>query len=285
MRQFTTTVLSDLTISAEWIREIKETTGRNVLFHIYSGNLNKKSILNIMNQLRYSFPDAKIVGTESGGEIKDGKMMTIGTLISCIVFDTTDIEVVIYDDLAGNERKIGTLLKTDIDARLSEDIKAVELLLPGALMDTLHMYEELEKCDQSVCIFGGYAGNHDADLDNAFVFVDGEIKDNAVIAVMYKGKDFHVNTSKSAGWQKLGVPFKITKADGNILHEINETPAAEIYKRYLNIDTDDLIRIKQLRFIFHRDTSSAQCFNKFCGAGDRKKTQRNGSGHENNDDF
>ena len=108
-----------------------------------------------MQQLHIYFPNANIVGTESGGEIKEGRMSPSGTVVSCLVFDSTDIEVHIYDDLARNEKSVGRMIRKDIDARVPENIKAVELLLPGAFMDTLHMYEELQKCDRSVCIFGG----------------------------------------------------------------------------------------------------------------------------------
>ena len=239
MKQYVTDLFSQKEISKTWIDKIKKENYKNILFHIYSGNLDRTAIINVMQQLHIYFPNANIVGTESGGEIKEGRMSPSGTVVSCLVFDSTDIEVHIYDDLARNEKSVGRMIRKDIDARVPENIKAVELLLPGAFMDTLHMYEELQKCDRSVCIFGGYAGNHDADLQNAFVFVNGKIKDNAVIAIMYKGENFHINAKKSAGWQKLGVPFKITKAEGNVLHEINDIPATEIYKRYLNIETDD----------------------------------------------
>ena len=239
MKQFIVVQQPGTSLQEEWISKIEKEKCHSMLFHIYCGGSDCNYVVDLMRDLRSHFPEANIVGTQYGGEICEGRMIGSGILISCFTFEKTDVEVHVYDNLAGNEQEIGRILREDIDARITDHIKSVELLLPGALVDTLHMYAELQKCDESVCIFGGYAGNHNADLENAFVFINGVIKDNAVIAIMYKGKDFHIDASKSAGWQRLGMPFKITKADGNILCEINDTPAAKVYKRYLNIDPDE----------------------------------------------
>ena len=165
--------------------------------------------------------------------------MEKGILVSCLAFECTEIQVSICDGLAGKERTIGSRIREELDSKLAADLKAAELLLPGALLNTLEMYEELKHCDPSITIFGGYAGNHDADLANAFVMADGKIYPNACIVIQYLGKDFHIDATKSAGWEKLGMPFKITSAEGNLLKEINGIPAAEIYRRYLNIAVDE----------------------------------------------
>ena len=227
-------------VDASWLNEIKDSlNGGKALFHIYTGISDREIFIALMKTLREAFPSCNVVGTESGGEIREGSLMDKGILISCLVFERTEISIRIYDGLAGQERMIGSRIREEIDGEVSHDLKAVELLLPGALLNTLDMYEELKHCDPSVVIFGGYAGNHDADLANAFVMADGKTYTNACVAVFYYGKDFRIDAAKSAGWEKLGMPFKITSAEGNLLREINGIPAADIYQRYLNITVDD----------------------------------------------
>lgn len=41
---------------------------------------------------------------------------------------------------------------------------------------------------------------------------------------------------KTVGWEALGFPFKVTKAAGNHLIELNGRPAAEVYEKFLQID-------------------------------------------------
>lgn len=239
MRQFITALKPGGLIDEEWLNAVAKEPARSVLFHFYSGDSDKNALSFAMHTLRQRFPSSAVVGTESGGEIKEGSLMERGTIISAITLEKTDIRVTIYDQLSGNERAIGAKLRRQLDEEMNDSLKAAELLLPGALLNTLELYEELRLCDPSIYIFGGYAGNHDADLENAFVMSDGIFYDGALIVITYCGEDFHIDIAKSAGWQRLGMPFKITRAEGNLLKEINNIPAAEVYKRYLNIDIDE----------------------------------------------
>ena len=239
MRHFITRT-ENASLEASFISSVHELgTDQKLLFHIYTGISDQPMLIQLMEFLASEFPGCHVVGTESGGEIKEGSLMEKGILVSCLAFECTEIQVSIYDGLSGKERTIGSRIREELDSKLSADLKAAELLLPGALLNTLEMYEELKHCDPSITIFGGYAGNHDADLANAFVMADGKIYPNACIVIQYLGKDFHIDAAKSAGWEKLGMPFKITSAEGNLLKEINGIPAAEIYRRYLNIAVDE----------------------------------------------
>ena len=240
MKQYITEIRAG-NVDAEWLSCIRDGMkhAKTLLFHIYTGHSDKNALSQVMRQLMEAFPDCHIVGTESGGEIREGLLMERGILLSAFLFESTAIRVDIIDDIAGNERNVGSEICRRLNQLVEEDLKAAEILLPGAFLNTLELYDELKRCDRSVVIFGGYAGNHDADLANAFVMADGVFYGNAVLVISYCGKDFFINAKKSAGWEKLGMPFRITKAKGNLLEEIDGIPAAAVYKRYLNIDVDD----------------------------------------------
>ena len=237
MKQFITKY--EKQINKKWIEEIKTEKGKEILFHIYSGISDKILLKSIMQTLLNEFPESNIVGTESGGEILNGILSEPAIIISCLVFTCSEIKIQVIENIAGNERNIGKELRRTFNRTLAEDLKACELLLPGATLNTMEMFDELRLCDPDIAIFGGYAGNHNVDLKNTFVMHNAEFYKDTVIAIMYCGKDFHINIAKSAGWQQLGLPFKITKANGHILNEINDLPATDIYKRYLNIDVDE----------------------------------------------
>lgn len=73
----------------------------------------------------------------------------------------------------------------------------------------------------------------------AFVFSNRYgFSDEAMVCVLYGGEDFYVETAKVSGWKPLGKSFPVTKAEGNVLWELDGKPAFEAYSKYLNIQND-----------------------------------------------
>lgn len=210
-----------------------------LLLHVYSGFPDRVSVEKLIDLLKVDFPGALIVGISTGGEIFEGHVPQQGAVITGMLFESTRLRVALFRNAFGHERKVGKEIRELLDEQASHELKAAELLLPGALMNTSEMYDELSKCDRRIRMFGGYAGDHDADLSKAFVLTEEGVFEDAVLVILYSGVNFHINVSKSAGWQTLGVPMKVTKARGNLLQEINNIPAAEIYEKYLSIERDE----------------------------------------------
>ena len=206
---------------------------RTIVFHLYSGSTDKEILVQIAQAVRSQFPDSVIAGTLSAGEIKDGKLMDTGILISALLFKETDVHLQRYADAKGHEKEIGKMIR-EYSMSLP-DIKAVELVMPGSELDTFAMYEELGKAREDIQYFGGYSGGHELTCPLHFVFNDEGIFEDHVLALFYAGPSFYIDTAKSVGWQTLGRPFKITKADGNRLIEIEGAPAVEVYEKYLRI--------------------------------------------------
>lgn len=58
--------------------------------------------------------------------------------------------------------------------------------------------------------------------------------------VTYSGEELHISVDRSVGWQTLGViPFKVTKADEKRLIAVDGRPAAELYRKYMQIEADE----------------------------------------------
>ncbi|MBR1815102.1 MAG: GGDEF domain-containing protein [Lachnospiraceae bacterium] len=218
-------------------KEFTEGSYKKILFHVYSGILDEKLVLDITKKINSAFDTDMIVGSISAGEIKEGRLMDRGVLISAMLFESADIQVLRFEKSIGNEREIGKNICELIDG--IEDIKAAELMLPGTNLNTRVLFEELSKCNPDVQIFGGYAGGHAMETNEHYVFDHNGLYDQMVFVVTYAGADFHISIDKSVGWQTLGMPFKVTKADDNRLIEVNHRPAVELYEKYMQIEADD----------------------------------------------
>ena len=137
-------------------------------------------------------------------------------------------------DVRGREAEVGVEVRAYLDA--IPELKGAELLFPGTETDTQQMFAEISRCRGDIAIFGGYPGGHKLNTQEHFIFdADGAMYD-AMLVITYAGKDLHLDVDKSIGWNTLGMPFKVTKAEGKHLIELDGRPAAEVYEKFIQID-------------------------------------------------
>ena len=207
---------------------------RHLLLHIYSGMEAVEFTEYMAKILCVILPEATIVGTTSAGEILDGHVIEKGVMISAAFFESTNVNLLRFDNVRGNEKEVGQQIREKLDS--IPDIKAAELVLPGTEIETKALYDEIDKCSKDIKMFGGYSGGHAMNSPVHYVFDAKGIMYDAVLVTSFAGKDFYIDIDKVIGWEPLGVPFIVTKADGHRLVELNNRPASEIYERFLQID-------------------------------------------------
>ncbi len=80
-------------------------------------------------------------------------------------------------------------------------------------------------------IFGGMAGD-DMKMKESYTFSNEKVSSNSVTVLILDNDKIAVEGMALSGWQPIGLENKITKANNNIIHEINEEPALDVVKRY-----------------------------------------------------
>jgi hypothetical protein len=91
-------------------------------------------------------------------------------------------------------------------------------------------------------VFGGLAGD-DEIFKETLAFTSGEYTHNGVGVLVVDRDRIELSGMATSGWIGIGSEKKITKASGNVVYTIDNEPALEVYKKYLNITDDDLPRI------------------------------------------
>jgi hypothetical protein len=81
-------------------------------------------------------------------------------------------------------------------------------------------------------ITGGLAGDGD-DFARTWVLADGRPRTDHVTAVGLAGPRLRTGHGSWGGWDGFGPERRITRAEGNLLYELDGQPALELYKRYL----------------------------------------------------
>lgn len=98
-------------------------------------------------------------------------------------------------------------------------------------------------------MFGGTACSKDLMSTNSCVFSStGGFNPHGLVVVLYGGDEFYVESIKISGWKQIGRNFRVTKAKGNVVYELDGIPAYDVYYKYLNIENDENFFVNALEF-------------------------------------
>jgi hypothetical protein len=96
-----------------------------------------------------------------------------------------------------------------------------------------------EAAGEDATLFGGLAAS-DFKVMETFVFSNGKISENGLLALILNEEKISVKGYATGGSQPIGIYHTITKSDGNIVHTIDEQPALDLVLRYCGIGNDEL---------------------------------------------
>lgn len=223
------------------IKEIYNYTGRfkykSILFHLYSILFNDEEIKRVQEEILEVYPDARICGTSSNGDICDGHLAEFGMVMAVSIFESTDTTVHLFECKLGQESEVGRTICKTIDDTPS--VKAAEILITLKTISSSMVLKEAEKCREDVRIFGGGSAALNIEDTDTRAFNKTNIVHSGVILITYQGSDLHVDISHAIGWKPLGKNLKVTKIQGKTLYELDGKPAGDIYRRYLDIQFDE----------------------------------------------
>ncbi len=87
--------------------------------------------------------------------------------------------------------------------------------------------------------FGAVAGD-DGQFKQTYVFSNKKICPKGVLSLAIDRDKIEILMACGLGWQGIGIHCMVTKAKKNIVYSINNKPALEFYKEYLQIDSSDM---------------------------------------------
>lgn len=85
--------------------------------------------------------------------------------------------------------------------------------------------------DTEIPIFGGLAGD-DLNITNTFVFNQKTATNNGMGAIVFDADKVEIKGLATSGWRPLGTYHTVTKAEGNVIHSINNVPALDFFIRF-----------------------------------------------------
>jgi hypothetical protein len=192
--------------------------------------------------LKDTFPDALLAGCSTAGEISDQGVSEDSVVLTAVRFKHPALRLAaasiqgMDDSLAAGQR-LARQLSGDEGG---EPLRHILVFGQGVNINGSALIQGLAAAaGDGVIISGGLAGDGGA-FQQTWVLTGQGISDRQVVAVGFYGDGVRVGYGSFGGWQPFGPARKVTRAEGNILYELDGEPALDIYKRYLGEYADGL---------------------------------------------
>ncbi|MBF0251444.1 MAG: FIST C-terminal domain-containing protein [Alphaproteobacteria bacterium] len=192
-----------------------------------------------IDELKARFPGAPIAGCSTGGEILGGEVYENSVAASAVWFDD-GAAVIVSEPIDGADQSepVGARAAKRLDP---DGLKGVLVLSDGTRVNGTGLVRGLQGVlATTVPIAGGLAGDGTA-FQSTFVDCNaGAPASGRVALIGLYGPGIGVLTGSFGGWVPFGPERRVTRAHDNVLEELDNEPALDLYKRYLGEEAERL---------------------------------------------
>jgi hypothetical protein len=183
------------------------------------------------DEIREFYPNAEILLGSTAGEIQDINVSDESIVCTAVKFDKTKLQTSqINIGEVPNSFSAGKKLADDLP---KEDLIHVIVLSDGLKVNGTQLAAGLNKnLPENVSVTGGLAGDG-ADFCTTLVGLNEVPSSGTIAAVGLYGSSLRVGYGSVGGWDSFGPERLITKSKDNVLYELDDESALDLYKKYL----------------------------------------------------
>jgi hypothetical protein len=185
-----------------------------------------------LQQLAEAFPRSALIGCSSAGEILDDKLADETIAVAVAAFDEASIEVAAADvGSAADSHAAGKAIAERLN---HSTLRSLFVLSDGLGVNGTGLVDGINGVvPSSVVVSGGLAADGDRFKRTWVIDGKGRPRSKMVAAVGLHGGGLHVGHGSRGGWDIFGPERVVTRAEGNVLYELDGAPALQLYKTYL----------------------------------------------------
>jgi hypothetical protein len=185
----------------------------------------------MFDDVKALYPASHIVMMSTAGEIFDTSVSD-GTLsLTAVYFEKTTLQFAQQD--ISDASQSADAGKSIADALPKEGLRHVMVFSEGNKINGAALVEGITtNLPQAVALTGGLVGDG-ADFKHTYVGLDALPSEGKIIGIGFYGDSLKVSFGSMGGWDTFGPERMITKAKDNVLFELDNKPALDIYKEYL----------------------------------------------------
>jgi hypothetical protein len=192
----------------------------------------------ILAHLKKTYPTANIIGASTSGEIMNDGVFDNSVAVTAIEFEKTKVKCA-----ETNVSKHANSFDTGKELMLqlyAPDLISVFVISDGTKINGSELVSGFnENNSKQVPVTGGLAGDA-ANFTQTFVGLNVQPDQGNVIAVGFYGSNLKIGHGSFGGWDEFGRERTISKSDKNVLYEIDDRSALDLYKEYLGPYADEL---------------------------------------------
>ncbi|MBS4063000.1 MAG: FIST C-terminal domain-containing protein [Chitinophagaceae bacterium] len=206
-----------------------------VLCFASKSKLSKPGVYDLVKQ---KFPAAQIVFCSTAGEIYQEAVLDDSFVAVAMQFDKTTIETASvnikdYKDTYSAAISLIKKLKT-------QGLAHVLVFSDGSMVNGSELVKGLTTpLDKKVLITGGLAGDG-PHFKSTLVGINKQPAAGEIAAIGLYGNSIKVTHGSQGGWDIFGLEKRVTNSSGNILIELEDQNALELYKKYLGDEAKKL---------------------------------------------
>ncbi len=182
-------------------------------------------------EIRSFYPNANILLGTTAGEIIGEEVHDDSCSLTAMNFENTPIAFAnVNASECTDSRTIGKKLTQSLS---HQDLVHVFVLSDGQQVNGSELVKGLyEELPEGITVTGGLAGDA-ARFEKTLVGLNQAPGEGNVVAIGFYGKHIQVGHGSMGGWDCFGAQRKITRSSGNVLYELDNQSALELYKSYL----------------------------------------------------
>jgi len=207
-----------------------------ILIQVFSSMNDKEYLLYLKDELLHFFPDAKIIGTTTNGEISQNGAIDHSTVLSISVFETTKIVTTMIDNQDDSFHK-GIDIINELD---KDNLKLLITFIDGLNTNGEEYLNGISSINDNVIVSGAMAGDY-SKYEETLVFTENGITNKGAVAAAFYNEKLHIHTNYSFNWETVGKTHIIEKAYKNRVYQISGMTALDFYKYYLGNDIEQIL--------------------------------------------
>lgn len=190
------------------------------------------------SEVKKKFPEADIALSSSSGEIFCNEVFDDTVAITVLEFSSSKIRTTQIDINAfQNSFEAGKRL---VENLCDHHLKWIFVLSDGSKVNGSQLVEGMNNArPDKVLISGGLAGDSDK-FEKTVVGLNQIPASDKIIAIGFYGDQLELAHASCGGWESFGLERTVTKSEKNILYEIDNRNALDLYKKYLGKYAEEL---------------------------------------------
>jgi len=188
--------------------------------------------------LRAAYPRAQLAGCSTAGQISAQGVTDGSIAVTAISFEHPAFRVATTElGGAAQSHAAGAELARQL---AGPGLHNVVVFAQGVAINGSALIDGIASVlGPEVKISGGLAGDGGA-FRRTVVVSDAGVSDRRILGIGFYGNHICIGHGSFGGWQPFGPVRRVTRSVGNVLYELDNQPALELYKRYLGDYARDL---------------------------------------------